>query len=94
MTKKPLNLSLSSNERHIYSVEYDIHHTFTVKCILCDVCRADVNHDSFLDRSELKAWIMAKVQEHLAEAAAENDKIFHHLDTDGDGEVFVLQMLS
>jgi len=29
---------------------------------------------------------MAKVQEHLAEAAAENAKIFHHLDTDSNGK--------
>jgi len=53
-----------------------------------NVCRADVNHDSFLDRSELKSWIMNKVQEHLAEAAAENAKIFNHLDTDSDGKMF------
>ena len=49
--------------------------------------RADVNHDSFLDRSELKSWIMTKVQDHLAEASAENAKIFHHLDTDDDGKI-------
>ena len=53
--------------------------------LLC--CRADVNHDSFLERSELKSWIMLKVQEHLAEAAAENAKIFNHLDTDSDGKM-------
>jgi len=55
--------------------------------IVYDTCRADVNHDSFLDRSELKSWIMTKVQEHLAEASAENAKIFHHLDTDSDGKM-------
>jgi len=57
--------------------------------MLCvyNICRADVNHDRFLDRPELKSWIMAKVQEHLAEASAENAKIFHHLDTDGDGKM-------
>ena len=49
------------------------------------VYRADVNHDSFLDRPELKSWIMAKVNEHLAEASTENAKIFRHLDTDNDG---------
>jgi len=53
------------------------------------MCRADVNHDGFLERAELKVWIMAKVQEHLAEAAAENAKIFHHLDTDSDGKAFM-----
>jgi len=29
---------------------------------------------------------MAKVEEHLAEATAENAKIFNHLDTDSDGK--------
>jgi len=59
--------------------------------ILCvhNICRADVNHDSFLDRPELTSWIMTKVQEHLEEASAENAKIFHHLDTDGDGKCFL-----
>ena len=32
---------------------------------------------------------MTKVQEHLEEASAENAKIFHHLDTDGDGKCFL-----
>jgi len=50
------------------------------------MCRADTNHDGFLDRPELKSWIMAKVEEHLAEATAENAKIFNHLDTDSDGK--------
>jgi len=36
---------------------------------------------------------MAKVQEHLAEAAAENAKIFNHLDTDSDGKVFTERLL-
>lgn len=49
--------------------------------------KADVNHDGFLDRPELKSWIMAKVKEHLSEATAENAKIFSHLDTDSDGFV-------
>jgi len=68
-----------------------------VKLMCCvfvyNVCRADVNHDSFLDRAELKSWIMAKVQEHLAEAAAENAKIFNHLDTDSDGKMFTERLL-
>jgi Ca2+-binding EF-hand superfamily protein len=49
--------------------------------------RADVDHDAFLTHAELKAWIMFKVQQHLDEALAENERIFHHLDTDSDGFV-------
>lgn len=58
------------------------------------MCRADLNHDSFLERSELKSWIMAKVKEHLAEAAAENAKIFHHLDTDSDGKILIIELIA
>jgi len=65
-------------------------HLSNVIFMLYNKCRADVNHDGFLERSELKSWIMAKVQEHLEEATAENAKIFHHLDTDSDGKMFTL----
>ena len=62
------------------------------KYYMYNICRADVNHDSFLDRPELKSWIMTKVKEHLVEASAENAKIFHHLDTDGDGKILCCVM--
>ncbi|XP_012943913.1 45 kDa calcium-binding protein [Aplysia californica] len=49
------------------------------------VARADKDGDGSLSSAEMEAWIKAKMSEHFLEASEENDKIFVHLDPDGDG---------
>ena len=56
-----------------------------IKKKICLVHRADTNHDGYLEHLELKNWITTKVQEHLDDAIAENERIFKHLDADKDG---------
>ncbi|KAI0222045.1 45 kDa calcium-binding protein [Lamellibrachia satsuma] len=49
--------------------------------------KVDVNRDLFIEQTELENWIVLKVNEHFDEAAAENDKVFQMIDTDGDGGI-------
>lgn len=49
--------------------------------------KADTNRDGYLDRDELKDWIMLNVKIHLNEAIMDNKRVFTHLDTNSDGFV-------
>ena len=44
-----------------------------------------MNRNNEIEQAELENWIVLKINEHFDEAAAENDKIFQMIDTDGDG---------
>ena len=56
--------------------------------------RVDVNRDLFIEQTELENWIVLKVNEHFDEAAAENDKVFQMIDTDGDGVYYNVTVIN